>query len=427
MIWFWFNHFNVHQHKHNIRAMLGDYEEHAIRPQALGRFRDLLGNVVHHPAMLRYLDNEHNAVGRVNENFARELLELHTLGVEGGYAQRDVQELARVLTGHGVNLADEPPRPAREHAAGYVRSGLYEFRPVRHDGGEKTVLGRRIQAQGAGELDEVLDRLAVHPSTARFVSRKLARHLLADEPPAALVDAMAAEWARGGGQIADVLGVLLRAPVFVAPGATRFKDPMHFVVSAVRTCYAERVVLNTLPMQNWLNRLGEGLYNRQTPDGYPDGEAAWSSSGQMAARFDIARALGSGSAGLFKAERTERAPTMATLQMPAAAAITAPMAAQAAQPAQPAQSAQSGQTAQTAQSAQTAQTAQSSPMPAQTAQPDEPPAPREQPAFPQPARRLYYEIVRPLLSEPTRAALDSAASPQDWNTLFLSSPEFMVV
>jgi uncharacterized protein (DUF1800 family) len=357
MTWFWFNHFNVHQHKHDIRAMLGDYEEHAIRPRALGRFRDLLGAIVHHPAMLRYLDNEHNAAGRINENFARELLELHTLGIDGGYAQRDVQELARVLTGHGVNLADDPG-PARAHAAGTLRSGLYEFRPARHDNGDKTLLGRRVQAQGAAELEDVLDHLAAHPSTARFVSRKIARHLLSDEPPAAVVDAMAAEWSRGGGQIASVLGVLLRAPAFAAADTTRFKDPIHFVVSAVRTCYADRVVLNTQPMQNWLERLGEGLYNRQTPDGYPDGAAAWSSSGQMAVRFDIARALGSGSAGLFRVERAERA---------------------------------------------------------------------ELPAFPQPARRLYYEIVRPLLGEPTRAALDGAASPQDWNTLFLSSPEFMVV
>lgn len=361
MTWFWFNHFNVHQYKGNVRAMLGDYEERAIRPHALGRFRDLLGAVAHHPAMLRYLDNEQNAAGRPNENYARELLELHTLGVDAGYTQRDVQELARVLSGHGVNLSDNTPKLRRELAAQYVRDGLYEFNPNRHDFGIKTLLTLTIRGSGAAELDEVLDALAVHPSTARFVSRKMARHLLADEPPARVVDAMVDAWGRSRGQMAAVLGVLLRAPEFSAaasPNASaKFKDPMHFVVSAVRACYGERVVLNTGPMQNWLNRLGQGLYNRQTPDGYPSNEASWSSSGQMATRFEIARALGSGSAGLFKT--------------------------------------------------------------------DDPMAPREQPAFPQLSKPIYYEAVRPQLAASTRDALDSAASPQDWNSLYLSSPEFM--
>jgi uncharacterized protein (DUF1800 family) len=361
MTWFWFNHFNVHQYKGNVRAMLGDYEERAIRPHALGRFRDLLGAVAHHPAMLRYLDNEQNAAGRPNENYARELLELHTLGVDSGYTQRDVQELARVLSGHGVNLTDNTPRLRRELTAQYVRDGLYEFNPNRHDFGTKNLLTLTIRGSGATELDEVLDALAVHPSTARFVSRKMAKHLLADEPPARVVDAMVDAWGRSQGQIAAVLGVLLRAPEFSAAATpstpAKFKDPMHFVVSAVRACYGERIVLNTGPMQNWLNRLGQGLYNRQTPDGYPSNEASWSSSGQMATRFEIARALGSGSAGLFKT--------------------------------------------------------------------DDPMAPREQPAFPQLSKPIYYEAIRPQLAASTRDALDSAASPQDWNSLYLSSPEFM--
>ncbi|MEO8155247.1 MAG: DUF1800 domain-containing protein [Rhizobacter sp.] len=357
MTWFWFNHFNVHQYKSNVRAMVGDYEERAIRPHALGRFRDLLGAVAHHPAMLRYLDNEQNAGGRINENYARELLELHTLGVDGGYAQRDVQELARVLTGHGVNLNDNTPKLKPSLMPQYVRDGLYEFNPARHDDGNKSVLGLGIRGHGAAELDEVLDMLAVHPSTARFVSRKLAQYLLADEPPQPLIDQMANAWQRSQGQIAAVLGVLLRSPEFTSGTAGKFKDPMHFVVSAVRACYGERVVLNTQPMQNWLNRMSQGLYNRQTPDGYPSNLASWSSSGQMATRFEIARALGSGSAGLFKT--------------------------------------------------------------------DDAMSPRELPAFPQLAKPIYYDAVRPLLAPPTREALDAAASPQDWNTLYLSSPEFM--
>jgi uncharacterized protein (DUF1800 family) len=351
MQWFWFNHFNVHQYKSNIRVLLADYEERAIRPHALGRFRDLLGATTRHPAMLRYLDNEQNAARRINENHARELLELHTLGVDGGYTQRDVQELARVLTGHGVNFGDKPG------STGSVRDGIYEFNPSRHDTGDKMVLGRGVRGRGPDELDDVLDQLALHPSTARFVSRKLARHLLADEPPPAVVSAMAEAWARSGGRIADVLGVLLRSPDFTATNQSRIKDPMHFVVSAVRACYGERVVLNTLPMQNWLNRLGQGLYNRQTPDGYPSDAAAWTGSGQLAARLDIARALGSNASGLFKT--------------------------------------------------------------------DDPMAPSDQAAFPMLARPIYWQVLRPLLGPNTRDALDGAASPQDWNALYLSSPEFM--
>ncbi len=355
--WFWFNHFNVHQYKSNIRVLLGDYEEQAIRPHALGRFRDLLGAVTRHPAMLRYLDNEQNASGRINENHARELLELHTLGVDGGYTQRDVQELARVLTGHGVNFTDKTPNPKRELAGQYLRHGAYEFNPARHDYGDKTLLGRTLRGRGADELDEVLDMLAAHPATARFVSRKLARHWLAGEPSPALVEAMAAAWTRSSGRIADVLGVLLRAPEFTAPANARFKDPVHYAVSAVRACYGERVVLNTAPIQGWLNRMGEGLYNRQTPDGYPEGAAAWTGSGQMAVRLDIARALAGGSAGLFRS--------------------------------------------------------------------DDAMAPREQPAFPQLMRPIYWQSVRPQLAPATREALDASASPQDWNTLYLSAPEFM--
>ncbi len=365
---FWFNHFNVHQYKSNLRVLLGDYEERAIRPHALGRFRDLLGAATRHPAMLRYLDNEQNAAGRLNENHARELLELHTLGVVdggagyggwGGYSQRDVQELARVLTGHGVNFSDKTPALKKERAGLYIRQGLYEFNPSRHDFSDKTVLGRVIKGRGAAELDEVLDRLAAHPSTAAFVSHKLARHLLADEPSPALVAAMVAAWRRHDGRIAEVLGVLLRAPEFSAPTAAadaKFKDPLHFVVSAVRAAYGERVVLNTQPMQGWLNRMGQGLYNRQTPDGYPDTAAAWTGSGQIAVRLEIARTIASGPAGLFKGEDPALQP--------------------------------------------------------------------EQPAFPQLARPVYWQVLRPLLAPATRQALDSATTPQDWATLYLSSPEF---
>ena len=302
MTWFWFNHFNVHQGKHNVRAMLGDYESNAIRSHALGRFRDLLGAVVLHPAMLRYLDNDQNAAGHINENFARELMELHTLGVDGGYSQADVQELARVLTGLGVNLGNPRPGMNKNLAGYYVRRGLTEFNPQRHDFGPKTLLGKPIQGKGLDEIEEALDRLASHPATAKFVCGKLARFWLADTPPPALVQRMVTQYMASQGDIAAVLTVLFNAPEFVQSPPQHFKDPVRYVISAVRVAYDQKVVLNVGPMVNWLNRMGEPLYGRLTPDGYPLTSNAWSSPGQMATRFEIAKAIGSGSAGLFKVD-----------------------------------------------------------------------------------------------------------------------------
>ena len=302
MSWFWLNHFSVHQGKANLRALLGDYEDSAIRPHALGKFRDLLGAVALHPAMLRYLDNEQNAANHINENFARELMELHTLGVDGGYSQRDVQELARVLTGAGVNLNPGKPAFKKEMQPYYLRQGLFEFNPARHDFGAKQLLGKPIAGRGLAEVNEALDRLAAHPATARFISRKLALYWLNDAPPEALVQRMAQTFAHSGGDIAATLQTLLTAPEFAAAAGQKFKDPMRYVVSAVRLAYDQKPVLNVGPMLNWLNRMGEPLYGRVTPDGYPLLGSAWDSAGQMATRFEIARAIGSGSAGLFKTE-----------------------------------------------------------------------------------------------------------------------------
>ena len=302
MTWFWFNHFSVHQGKHNVRAMLGDYEARAIRPHVLGRFRDLLGAIVMHPAMLRYLDNDQNADGHINENFARELMELHTLGVDGGYSQTDVQQLAHILTGLGVNQGNNKPGMGKNLAGYYVRQGLAEFNPQRHDFGAKTLLGQPIKGKGLDEVQEALDRLASHPATARFICTKLARFWLADAPPPELVQQMVGAYQSSQGQIADVLAVLFNAPVFAHAPAQQFKDPVRYVVSAVRLAYDQKVVLNVGPMIYWLNRMGEPLYGRLTPDGYPLQSSAWSSPGQMATRFEIAKAIGSGSAGLFKTE-----------------------------------------------------------------------------------------------------------------------------
>jgi uncharacterized protein (DUF1800 family) len=302
MTWFWLNHFSVHQFKANLRVLIADYEEHAIRPHALGRFRDLLGAVAHHPAMLIYLDNAQNAVNRINENYARELMELHTLGVDGGYTQRDVQQLARVLTGFGVNIAGEARniRPAMRDQ--YMHEGLFEFIPGRHDYGDKTLLGATIKGRGASELDEALDRLAGHPSTARFISRKLAIYFVSDDPPPGLIERMARSFQSSDGDIATVLGTLFASEEFRNSLGTKFKDPVHFVVSAVRLAYDDKPILNANPMIGWLFRMGEPLYGRATPDGYPMIRGEWASPGQLATRFEIARAIGYGSAGLFRSD-----------------------------------------------------------------------------------------------------------------------------
>jgi uncharacterized protein (DUF1800 family) len=279
MTWFWMNHFSVFQQKGPIRALVGDYEEHAIRPHVMGRFRDLLAASARHPAMLIYLDNARNRAGRLNENYARELMELHTLGVDGGYTQRDVEALARILTGWSL----EPG------------SGESRFYPRRHDFGDKLFLGRTVKGNGAAELDEALDMLASHPATAQFVARKLAMFFVADEPSAELVSRMARTFSGTNGDIAQVLRTMLGSAEFRASLGTKFKDPLHYALSALRLALDDRVVPDfqtaAQPVIGALARMGEPLYARATPDGYPLTRTDWASPGQLATRFEIARGI----------------------------------------------------------------------------------------------------------------------------------------
>jgi uncharacterized protein (DUF1800 family) len=301
MVWFWLNHFSVHQNKSNLRWLVGDYAQTAIRPHALGRFRDLVLATLEHPAMLQYLDNNQNAAGHINENYARELMELHTLGVNGGYTQQDVQQLARVLTGVGINPGN-PPKLKPEWQRLYVRKGAFEFNPARHDFGAKTLLGHAIQGAGFEEVEGAVALIVAQPACARFISRQLALYFVADNPPAPLVERMAQTFMRTDGDIAAVLRTMFLAREFNAALGEKFKDPMRFVISAVRFAYDGRPISNTRPLLNWLNGLGEAPFGRQTPDGYPLTELNWASSGQMSRRFEIARLIGSGNAGLFDSE-----------------------------------------------------------------------------------------------------------------------------
>jgi uncharacterized protein (DUF1800 family) len=358
MTWFWFNHFNVHQHKANLRILVGDYEEQAIRAHALGKFRDLLIATLRHPAMLRYLDNTDNANGRLNENYAREIMELHTMGVGSGYTQADVEALARILTGVGIDIKPEDPKLKPELQPQLIRDGAFQFNPARHDYSDKTFLGRQIKGRGFAEVEEAIDILVHSPATATHLAKQIATYFVSDNPPDSLVQKMAQTFRSSDGDIAQVLATMVHAPEFSAslkPGV-KFKDPVHYVFSAIRLAYDDKVILNTQPIQNWLNRLGEGLFNHETPDGYSMVAASWNGPGQMTLRFEIARQIGSGSAGLFK---------------------------------------QDGPNA------------------------------MEKPAFPLIQNALYFNGLRQTLGPATLSALDQAVSPQDWNTLFLSSPEFM--
>jgi len=303
MVDFWFNHFNVYAQKGAVRWMLPAYEREAIRPHALGRFHDLVLATARHPAMLFYLDNwlstradlvapgGPNAGRRMglNENYARELMELHTLGVDGGYTQQDVIEVARCFTGWSID------RP--QQGGGFV------FRPQAHDLGAKRVLGQMIPA-GGGQHDgeRVIDILVRHPSTARFIATKLARRFVSDEPPPALVDRMAATFQRTDGDIRAVLAVMFTSAEFWSPEAYRvkIKTPLELVASAVRTLDGrlapagagpEAPVGGGVALAREVARLGAPLYEAQPPTGYPDRAEAWVNTGALLARMNFALGL----------------------------------------------------------------------------------------------------------------------------------------
>jgi uncharacterized protein (DUF1800 family) len=361
LTWFWFNHFNVHAPKGEIRALVADYEDQ-IRDHALGKFRDLLLATVVHPAMLQYLDNAQNAAGHINENYAREIMELHTLGVGSGYSQQDVQELARILTGLTVNLSGKMP-------GGWWRGDfrsdfpndnrnvpLTVFNPQKHDFGEKHFLGTTIKGRGIDEIATAVAILSVEPPTAQYVSRQLAEYFCCDQPSDALIHAMTATWRKSDGDIAQVLETLFTSQEFAQSLGKKFKDPVHFAVSAVRATYGNQVIVNAQPMLGWLNRMGEPLYGHETPDGYALTTAGWSGPGEMETRFEIAQQIGAGARNLFKSDD------------PAA------------------------------------------------------PPPPPQPVLQQTA---YYTALTPALSQTTTAAIAKGQNQMDRNMLLLSSPEFM--
>jgi len=304
---FWFNHFNVFAGKGATRNYVSEYEREAIRPYVLGRFRDMLGATAKSPAMLFYLDNwlsSAAADGRpgpqmaqraqinrpgpqtaqraqinrlsqgINENYGRELLELHTLGVDGGYTQDDIVNVARAFTGWTMQ-----PR----QGSGFI------FDARRHDRGEKKVLGQTIKAGGGVEDGErVLDIVAAHPSTARHIAMKLAVRFVSDTPPAALVDRAAARFTATRGDLREVVKLIITSPEFLAADAHRakVKTPLEFVASALRATGAE--VRTALPLARTLRDMGMPLYFCQPPTGYDETAATWVSAGALVSRMNFA-------------------------------------------------------------------------------------------------------------------------------------------
>ena len=303
LVWFWLNHFSVYAAKGRGRWTAADYEENVIRPHALGKFKDLVMATLQSPSMLEFLDNAQNAKGKVNENYARELMELHTLGVGSGYTQQDVQQLALILTGAGLAPRnDRPQRIAPRWQLLLVRHGMFEFNPARHDFSDKVFLGQPIKGRGFAEVQQAVDLITRQPACAQFVSRELAEYFVADNPSPALLAAMAKTFQRTDGDIAAVVRTMFESKEMTASYGKKFKDPMQFVVSAVRLAYDGKPILNAMPLVNWLNQLGEPLFGRITPDGWPLDASGWNSSGQMAKRFEIARAIGAGTNQLFRPE-----------------------------------------------------------------------------------------------------------------------------
>jgi uncharacterized protein (DUF1800 family) len=314
---FWFNHFNVFIGKGADRYMLTGYERDVIRPRALGKFEDLLVATAQSPAMLFYLDNwlsvgpnsdfangipkrnnNYNwrrpprpprpapvkqAKGKrsgLNENYGRELMELHTLGVNGGYTQKDVTEAARVLTGWTMKQPRE--------------GGGFVFEERMHEPGDKRVLGHRIKSGGEKEGRDLLHILARHPSTAKFISTKLAMRFVSDDPPSTLIDRMTQTFLKKNGDIGEVLKAMFHSPEFWAPESYRakVKTPLEFVVSAVRTSGAE--VSDALPLARQLQTLGMPLYGMQPPTGYSMKADAWVNSAALLGRMNFALALTAG-------------------------------------------------------------------------------------------------------------------------------------
>jgi hypothetical protein len=308
MVDFWFNHFNVYAYNGFDSLWIGNFESEAIRPNALVHFRDLLLATAHHPAMLFYLDNQTstapgspNARGLfagLNENYAREIMELHTLGANGGYTQEDVATLARIFTGWGFDYGNL--------SAG--SGSVFAFDPSRHDSSDKIFLGQRIPAGGEDEGIAAIDILAKSPATARHIAFELAQYFVADNPPPALIDRLAQRFLDSDGDIKAVMKTLLTSAEFRDSVGQKYKTPYQYVVSAVRAVGVG--IKSPSPFLGAMAELGMPLYLCPTPDGYKNTEDAWLSPASTTARTNFAVSVGSGALLAYVPPSEELAPRL---------------------------------------------------------------------------------------------------------------------
>ena len=302
MVNFWYNHFNVSRTKGFGRIWAGIFDEQAIRPHAMGSFRELLGAVAHHPAMMFYLDNFRSRADAINENYARELLELHTLGVDGGYTLKDIQEVARVFTGWKYRPLGPDSNAAKRARKSPSKYKDFFFDPTVHDNGSKTILGRTFQGAGELEGELVLDFLSQHPSTAKHIAFKLAQYFVADSPPQSLINAVASAFQSSKGNIQTVLGTLFSSSEFWDSQyfAQKFKTPYEYLVSSYRA--TGQTIIDSRKFVGMLQQLGMPLYGCETPDGYANTQDTWLSPEAMMRRLSLARAIGTNSVGEQKGQ-----------------------------------------------------------------------------------------------------------------------------
>lgn len=359
MTWFWMNHFNLHMGKHAYMSVLiPDYEQHTVRPRALGSFRELLLATMRHPAMLVYLDNTENHADRPDTRYAQTLLQTHTLGSATAYTKNDVTALAQILSGLNVNVSGAIPTLADEHIRHYRQQGVLEFDPNHHDFSDKHFLGHTIAGTGWNELEHVADILVSHPATARHISHKLAVYFVGDSPSESLIARLSERFLATQGDIAAILASLFTSAEFQASLLEdNFKDPMRYVMGSLRLLHRDGPpIVHAQSIVNWLRQLGQPLYGRKSPEGYPLQRSIWQGSGQMIARFNVARAIGGANPQFFQ---------------------------------------QRDQTFVDAREA------------------------------PDRLLRVYDDLLLPSLGEESLQSLAYARNTHEWNTLLLSSPEFM--
>ena len=283
MVDFWSNHFSIFIGKNLCRVLKTADDLKTIRPNALGKYSDLLQASAHSPAMLIFLDQAQSRVDAPNENYARELMELHTIGVNSGYTQEDVTAVARVLTGWTII----GPRKKRGDLGSFV------FNPVMHDSGEKTVLGVAIPSGGEEEGIALLNMLAGHPSAAQFISKKLARRFISDNPDTALLDSLAHVFTQTGGDTREMIRAILKSDAFKNSAGQKFKRPLEFFISALRLTETT-INRNSQKLQGHLRLLGQVPFTWQPPNGFPDVAAYWSTTSGLLERWNFGLLLTNG-------------------------------------------------------------------------------------------------------------------------------------